>query len=257
MKKEQVTRLLDHWRRPVSGSELFRFSRVLQNHKSDETMSALYTDSFAAVLGHEAVSADDGDAAENDFQGVDSTTPVSLSIGVQPSMQHTNPVNDPALQQLPTSNSIPEVPTVNPMPIDESNIHPSLRRQVYPPLPSAAPTPVIRPNENITPVGSRTEPEQSRPPSRSSPTPAADDSNINTAVLGLPEKSRPTPKSRPRPKEKSKNPTTAFQDLTGQQEEGLGRPKRAQKRKLDIYLEAEQRTADLAEKKKNGGKRKK
>jgi hypothetical protein len=225
---------------------------VLKNNKSDETMSALYTNSFAAELSHEAVSADDGDAAENDFQGVDSTTPVSLPIGV-----HTNPVNDPALKQLPTCNSIPEVPTVNPMPIDESNIHPSLRRQVYPPLPSAAPTSVIRPNENITPVGSRTEPEQSRPPSRSSPTPAVDDSNINTAVLGLPEKSRPTPKSRPRPKEKSKNPTTAVQDLTGQEEEGLGRPKRAQKRKLDIYLEAEQRTADLAEKKKNGGKRKK
>ena len=49
MKKEQITQLLDHWGRPVSGSELFRFSHVLVNSKTDEITRALYKNSFADV----------------------------------------------------------------------------------------------------------------------------------------------------------------------------------------------------------------
>ena len=48
MKKEQIGRLLEHWRRRVSASDLFRFSHVLVNTKTDEIMCALYTDPFVS-----------------------------------------------------------------------------------------------------------------------------------------------------------------------------------------------------------------
>jgi len=46
MKKEQVVRLVEHWRRPVPGSDLFRFSHVLVNSKANELTPALYEDSL-------------------------------------------------------------------------------------------------------------------------------------------------------------------------------------------------------------------
>ena len=46
MKKEQITRLLEHWRRLVPGSDLFKFSHVLVNSKSGEMAPALYTNSL-------------------------------------------------------------------------------------------------------------------------------------------------------------------------------------------------------------------
>jgi hypothetical protein len=46
MKKEQIIRLLEHWRRAVPGRDLFRFSHVLVNSKSAEMTAALYTDSL-------------------------------------------------------------------------------------------------------------------------------------------------------------------------------------------------------------------
>jgi len=46
MKKEQVVRLIEHWRRPVPGSDLFRFRNVLVNSKTNELTPALYEDSL-------------------------------------------------------------------------------------------------------------------------------------------------------------------------------------------------------------------
>jgi len=46
MKKEQISRLLEHWRRPIPGSDLFRFSNVLLNSKTGEMMPASYADSL-------------------------------------------------------------------------------------------------------------------------------------------------------------------------------------------------------------------
>jgi len=46
MQKEQITRLLKHWRRLVPGSDLFKFSHVLVNGKSGEMAPALYTNSL-------------------------------------------------------------------------------------------------------------------------------------------------------------------------------------------------------------------
>lgn len=50
MKKEQITRLLEHWRQPVAGSDLFRFSCILVNRKTEETTCALYKYSFATLI---------------------------------------------------------------------------------------------------------------------------------------------------------------------------------------------------------------
>lgn len=47
MKKEQIARLLEHWRRLVPTSDLFRFRFVLVNSKINETMPASYIDLFA------------------------------------------------------------------------------------------------------------------------------------------------------------------------------------------------------------------
>lgn len=46
MKKEQIMQLLEHWRRPVPGSDLFAFSHFLVNSKSGEMAPALYTNSL-------------------------------------------------------------------------------------------------------------------------------------------------------------------------------------------------------------------
>jgi hypothetical protein len=46
MRKEQIVRLLEHWRRPVSASDLFRFTHVLVNGKGGEVEPALYTNSL-------------------------------------------------------------------------------------------------------------------------------------------------------------------------------------------------------------------
>lgn len=45
MKKEQIARLVEHWRRPIPACNLFRFSHVLVNSKTDATTPALYEDS--------------------------------------------------------------------------------------------------------------------------------------------------------------------------------------------------------------------
>ena len=46
MKKEQIVALLEHWRRPVPGNNLFRFSHILVNSKSREMECTLYNNSL-------------------------------------------------------------------------------------------------------------------------------------------------------------------------------------------------------------------
>ena len=64
MKKEQVARLVEHWRRPVPASDLFRFSHVLVNSKTDATTPALYKDSLGphSVARHTAPVATNAEA---------------------------------------------------------------------------------------------------------------------------------------------------------------------------------------------------
>lgn len=268
MKKEQITRLLGFWRRPVHASDLFRFSLVLVNNKTEETTAALYKDSFAAVLSHpqnETVTTGDWDAEFNKLQAIGSMSPVPLPDTIDSALQQvptsdpplgvpfSNPTHpiDPILQHVtgaPTSAiglTTPDsrgVPTPNPThatPFDP-NIDPILQYEAPTPaiglttpdsqgVPTVTPTHVV-PTPSDGPVGSAAEPEQSQP-------------------------SQP----RPQPKKKTKNPIDTSQDPnlnpTSRQEEELGRPKRVQKRKVDLYLEAEQKT-ELAEKKKSGAKQK-
>ena len=49
MKKEQIMWLLEHWRRAVPTSDLFRFSQVLVNSKTREMGCALYSNSLGPL----------------------------------------------------------------------------------------------------------------------------------------------------------------------------------------------------------------
>ena len=46
IRKEQIMQLLEHWRRPVPASDLFRFNHVLVNSKTKEMGLALYENSL-------------------------------------------------------------------------------------------------------------------------------------------------------------------------------------------------------------------
>ena len=229
MKKEQIARLLDHWRCPVSGSDLFKFSHVLKNSKTNETMHALYKDLFATKLSHPH-----NGAVSN------SSTPPSAPP------RCLTPVIDPILvlaSRTPTPfiDSGAPTPVIDPTPVTPSQT-PTPFIGSFPPQ---APTPVIDPELGgiTSPVGSTTGPEP-----RPKPTAPSQDPILTTR----PEQSRPQPKPRPHPKAKD-HPTAPSQDPSpnpnGQIEENLGRSKRIPKRKLDIYLAAEEKIADLAEKK--------
>jgi len=279
MKKEQIARLLVHWKRFVHPSDLFRFSRVLVHNKTDITMAALYKDSFAAVLSdpqNETVAADDWDVGndDSDLQLFNSTTPLPLPFGVptqNTTTQLPTPINDSP------SDTFPSVPTLNPThPTHDPNIDPALQ---YPfplsgasnaltgvptlqinPLqatyifPSGVTTPVIGPSVSVNPVGSTAasqHPSQSRPrPKKKSKNPIASSQDPSSNPTSRQEE-HPS-QSRPRPKKKTKSPIASSQDPnsnpTSRQEEELGRPKRVLKRKVDLYAEAE-KIAELAKQK--------
>ena len=218
MKKEQIGRLLDHWTRPVHASELFRFSHVLVNNKAEETTAASYINSFAPTRQNETFCTQEGDAEDND-------------------------------------NHQPLVPNSNPTPpILDPNIDPVLQNQSYyitsaPTPPIVQPTrpdssPPINPSASLSPVSLTAEPEKSS----SQPCPRPKKTTKTPIVLAEPEQLSSQP--RPRPKKTTKNAIVSSENPnpTSQQEEELGRPKRVQKRRVDLYLEAEQKT-ELAKKK--------
>jgi hypothetical protein len=234
MKKEQIARLLVHWRRPVPGSDLFRFSIVLVNSKTNETMRALYKDSFAALFTFDNWNESTPPRQPTPVIEPD-LLPQATTLSLPP--RHPTPVIDPALlPRAPTPvidpvllgavDDLPRAPTpvIDPVLLGAVN---DLPRAPAPSLPPRALTPVIR---NPSQVGLTSESEESRP--------------------------RP----KPRPRQKAKHPTVSSDDPNhntipdDQQEEELGRTKRIPKRKFDIYLAAEEKTAELAEKKKRDAK---
>lgn len=225
MKKDQVARLLDHWRRPVHASDLFRFSHVLVNNKTNETVPALYTDSFAqaSINGPSDWDSEynashpvgDNDPDLPDEASAPVIGPSETSSLVDPIVNPTLVNIDPILLQIskvsnpvigPSETSSLVDPIVNPTP---ANIDPILLQI------STVSTPVIEPNGSASSVV-----PPSKPP-------------------------------RPRPKRKTLSSNDPKPIL---QEEELGRPKRQLKRKVDIYLEAEQTAAEVAKKKKQGRK---
>jgi len=143
MKKEQIIRLLDYWKRPVHASELFRFSHVLVNSKTEETTTALYTDSFAGLY---SLTSNGGDA------GVDSGVPTTIQIS------ETHPTCTPASDSFsgnPTQNLTH--PTQNNL---DPNIDPYLQGLSFP---FRAPTSVTTP-ESLTGVPSASTTQNSLDP---------------------------------------------------------------------------------------------
>jgi len=270
MKKEQITRLLEYWRRPVHASELFRFSSVLVNNKTEETKTALYADSFADLY---SLTPDDWNADYNALSGVDTGVPTAMPLPTRipdPEIHPTSLIN-------PASDSFPENltpnqthPTLDPN-IDPalqgpalsfpSQTHPTLDPNIDPALqdpalsfPSGAPTPVIGPSTHKSFTGV---PTLNRNPVHS-PTHSLP-SGAPTPVIGPSVDKSPDPSPRPRPRarpRKTKTKPIVSSDEpnpTSRQEDDLGRPKRVPKRKTDLYLEAEEKT-ELAKKKQKNRK---
>jgi hypothetical protein len=128
MKKEQIARLLEHWSRPVPGSDTFRFAVVLVNSKGNETMAALYQDSFTTASSH-----------PGDHTGDNPTNPTSAppwSPQIDPALLGDDPI-DPAVfikTQQPT-------PVIVPPPTPNASANPLANRQEQsrpiPPKPKA------------------------------------------------------------------------------------------------------------------------
>jgi hypothetical protein len=206
MKKEQIARLLEHWRRPVPGSDLFRFSHVLLNIKTDETTPALYKSLFAAISHPNTTSDDPVLLQDQTPDQIDSPpqypTPVLRLRAPTPdpiATRHQSPIIDPILLHPTPVNALP---------------------------PNRAPTPALESRPSIpSPVGLTTEPNQPRP----------------------------RPKPRPQKAAASTDDPSPNQN---EQQEGLGRTKRVAKRRLDIYLAAEEKISELAKKKKQDKRKK-
>lgn len=250
MKKEQIGRLLEHWRRPVAGSDLFRFSCVLVNSKTEETTRALYKDSFATLIPIEAVA--DWDTDYNNLQEESNATAPPLpqhqsplSVAISPSTISDSNI-DPALLALSTTP--PQIVNTSPVGLttEQEQLWPPRSSQVGSMTEPEQPRPA-RPR----PVGLGTEPVQPQSPRpRSAGLVTEPMQPLSPRPVGsVTEREQPVP-PRPKPlrKSKTKNPTDPTQDLnpTAQQEEELGRPKRILKRKGDIYLEAEEKAAKKA-----------
>jgi hypothetical protein len=328
MKKEQITRLLEHWRRPVHASEIFKFTLVLVHSKTDETREALYTNSFAPQQETHPVTTPHSVSSPHAIidpalrQGLSSDIfPPSPTDRVQNSM---DPNIDPALQNptythpsgvpIPNRSHAPQYPTYNFPPVPHpthplpNNIDPALKFPTFS-FPFGVSTPDVPTLDDPTLLSVPSGPTFSFPFGVSTPdVPTLDDPTLLSFPSGAPTTvhdptllsfqsgalsivrdptmlsfpsgapttfhqpgidlctvgstaepgpSYPSPQARsrpqPRPKKKSKNLILSSDDHHTQEEQ-LGRPKRVQKRKTDLYLEAEEKI-ELA--KKNTQKRKK
>ncbi|KAF8162562.1 hypothetical protein B0H34DRAFT_794366 [Crassisporium funariophilum] len=91
MKKEQVYRLVEHWRRPVPACDLFRFSHVLVNSKADATTPALYKDS----LGPHTVARQTAPIAANAEAGPSTIRPPTMAstLGWDEEYRADNPLS--------------------------------------------------------------------------------------------------------------------------------------------------------------------
>ena len=150
MKKEQIVRLLEHWRRPVPASDLFRFSKVLANSKTNEMMSALYSDLFRRVIRNRPeISQADVSPDWSSLHQMPPNAPVIESgTPALPSPNHT-PIPLPFPNPTPSPNHTPVVPQPSPsrtpVPLPSQN-HSN-------PTPSPNHTPdVTQPSPNCTPI---------------------------------------------------------------------------------------------------------
>jgi hypothetical protein len=270
MKKEQIARLLEHWSRPVPGSDVFRFAVVLVNNKADETMAALYQDSFTTVFSHP------GDNTENGRVGVDTipqehqlptlgdnpTDPASVDLErpwtpqIDPALLPPTPLDDPTDPGDPFNETQQPTPVIDPPPPTGEPVDTSPLKQSRP----------IRPKP-------KTRPKPKSPPALLPPTlgddptdPAIDPtlnqsgepidqlgSSVDVNLTNQQEQSRPNrpkPKARPKPKKPSTQDLNPSPNPISQQEEELGRPKRITKRKINVYLEAEEKDAQKKKQKK-------
>lgn len=215
MKKEQIARLLEHWSRPVPGSDIFRFSVVLVNNKTDETMAALYKDPFTTVFSNPI------DNTLHQLPPLGDTPTDSASDVVRP----WSPQIDPALLDGPTDLAIQREEPIDDDPVDQTI-------QTQPPTPAIDLIPPIPPTPN--PSG---EPIDQL------------GSSVDATALSLTNGQEPSRPIRPKPKARRKPNKPSTQDPNpspipiSQQEEDLGRPKRITKRKINVYLEAEEKDA--------------
>jgi hypothetical protein len=93
MKKEQITQLVEHWRRPIPACDLFRFSHVLVNSKTDATTSALYEDSLGP---HTVARTSQGVGANIESGPSTQARPVADVLGWDKEYEAANPVPFPS-----------------------------------------------------------------------------------------------------------------------------------------------------------------
>jgi hypothetical protein len=262
MKKEQITRLLGHWRRPVPGSDLFRFSHVLVNSKTDSMTPALYEDSLGplirpqngGVIAHPPTpiegGASDWDAEYASGQGLRSTPPVADDVNMHPDesgLTSTTPDFEPELAALllpgVDDDVLPRVQT----PV----IDPTLMGLRWPPqVQEGSLLQAPKPSAS-KPPGKKSAAKKStskKSTSKKGKQPAVPQPNESA----LPVKLAP-PKDRPRPKPKVIQAPAVVATRVGNPEMQPAQPpihgaelptKRVPRRKLDIYLAAQERAEE-------------
>ncbi|KAF8800968.1 hypothetical protein BYT27DRAFT_7262523 [Phlegmacium glaucopus] len=130
MKKEQITLLLEHWRRPVPGSDLFRFSHVLVNSKSDETRPVLYKISPAPQNGEVIPTSSIDEAPPLEWDAEYNDQPFRFTPGHNDD-ESMEPSNNLELDSLPP-NPVLEAPLLTLIGTES--------------IPSTVPTPIIDPH---------------------------------------------------------------------------------------------------------------
>lgn len=263
MKKEQVIRLLDHWRRPVPGSDLFRFSHVLVNSKTDSTTPALYEDSLGPLSRPEngGVIADpptpieggasDWDAEYASGQGLRSTPPVADDVNMHP---------DDADPTSTTPDFEPELAALLLPGAQDDNVLPRVQTPVIDPtLMGLRWAPQVQEGSLLQ----APKPSASKPPGKKS---AAKQSTSKKSTskkgkqVAVPQPNESAlpvqlarPKDRPRPKPKVVQAPAIVATRVGNPEmqpeqnpiDGAQLPtKHVPKRKLDIYVAAQERAEE-------------
>ncbi|KAF8810596.1 hypothetical protein BYT27DRAFT_7240674 [Phlegmacium glaucopus] len=217
MKKEHIMQLLNHWRRPVSGADLFRLSHVLVNTKTDQLTPALYKHS-------------------------PTSTPTRLDGPINGEPVDGEPINGGPINGEPIEGRLTSEWDAEYIPLDpdgDVNMDPGLNHgdstpvAFSPQLPPPA-TPVIDPQlflEESLQASVIMKEGEGRPTSTPGPPPASADQEW--------------PRPRPHPKQK-KTTAVPLADPDPQPQAELGRSKRIAKRKLDPYTAEELKAAERA-----------